>query len=139
MLTAALLGALFAHGFVLMREGNERKRRFRTSVELVLLEIEAAPKDIIWDVHHNSIVPLREQAAHVLLDIRHDRRKAFRENLIKYSKLARGSLPNFVNVDTQTLNPEYEAAVASIIGPLENLLELADGQRGGFRQAIENR
>ena len=129
MLTAALLGALFAHGFVLMREGNERKRRFRASVQLVLLEIEAAPKDIIWDVHRNSIVPLREQAAHVLLDIRRDQRNGFQENLIKFSKLTRESLPNFVNTDPHTLNPEYEAAVASIIGLLENLLDLADGRR----------
>jgi hypothetical protein len=50
--------------------------------------------------------------------------------LIKYSKLTSESLPNFVNADSKTLSPQYEAAIALIIDPLANLIELADGQRG---------
>jgi len=128
MLLSALLGALIAHGFALMREGKERKRKFRAVVELIRLEIQAAPKETIWDVHQNSIGPLREQAAHVLLDIRCDRREAFRENLIGYSKLASEDLPNFVNTDPKTSNPQYEAAIVAITDPLANLLDLADGR-----------
>lgn len=130
ILLSAILGSLLTHKFISMREGKDRKRRFRAVVELIRFEIEAAQKDRIWDVHHNSIGRLQEHAAHVLLDIRCDRKEAFRENLIKYSKLTRESIGNYVNTDPKTLNPEYEAAVASIIDTLANLIELADGQRG---------
>jgi hypothetical protein len=130
ILLGGFVGGLIAHLLALMREGKERKRKFRAVVELIRFEIEAAQKDRIWDVHHNSIGRLQEHAAHVLSDILCIRRDAFRENLIKYSKLTSESLPNFVNADSKTLSPQYEAAIALIIDPLANLIELADGQRG---------
>jgi hypothetical protein len=130
LLAAALLGAQLAYWFNLMREGKERKRRFRAVVELIRLQIEAAPRDSIWDVHHNSIGVLQEQAAHVLNDIRCARQQAFRESLINYSKLTSESVPSFVNSDSKTFNPQTPAALQSITDPLANLIELADGHRG---------
>jgi hypothetical protein len=125
----AILGSLLTHWFALMREGKERKRKFRAVVELVRFEIEAAPKDKIWDVHRNSVRPLQEQAAHVLLDIRAGQLEAFRANSIRYSKLTSEDLPNFINADPNTSNPQYEAAIVAITDPLANLIELADGQK----------
>jgi hypothetical protein len=131
-LVGSIIGSLITHCFILRREGRERRRKFRAVVELIRFEIEATSKGGIWDAHHNSIGRLQEHAAHVLSDIRCDRREAFRENLIKYSKLTSESLRNFVNADPITLSPQYEAAVASIIDPLAKLIELADGHRGDF-------
>ncbi len=131
LLSAGLTAAL-TYWYMSRRERKERKRKFRVVVELIRSEMEAAPKNNIWAVHQNSIVRLQEHAAHVLADIRRDRRDAFRENLIKYSKLRSETLPNFVNTDPIKLSPLYEAAIASIIDLLANLIELADGQRGDF-------
>ena len=128
MLASALLGAFIAHGLVLLREGTERKRRFRAAVELIRFEIESAPKDLIWRTHENSIHTLQEQAAHVLLDVQVGQQEAFRENLIRYSKLTSGDVPGFINADAKSLNPQYEAAVVAIIDPLANLIEIVGEQ-----------
>jgi len=130
LLASALLSAGLTYWCMSRREGKERKRKLRAAVELIRSEIEAAPRNSIWDVHQNSIVRLQEHAAHVLPDIRRDRREAFRENLIKYCKLTSESIPSFVNADSKTFNPQYPAALQAIIDALANLIELADGKRG---------
>jgi hypothetical protein len=136
MLISAILGSLsgsiITHVFILMREGKERRGKFRAVVELIRFEIEATSKDSVWDVHHNSIGRLQEQAAHVLSDIRCNRREAFRENLIKYSRMTSESVRSFVNADPKTMSPKYEAGIALIIDALANLFELADGRREDF-------
>ena len=128
ILTGGLVGALLTYLFGVWREKRERKRKFQAAVQLILLEIEAAPREEIGNVHKNSIVPLREQAAHVLLDVPLDRHEAFRENLKKYSQRVVPRLP-IMAADPLTkrnvLNPAYEEMVASICGLLENLRDLA--------------
>ncbi len=128
--TGAFIGVLVAHLFIMMREGWERRRRFRAVVELIRFQIEAAPEDRIWNAHHNSIVLLQEQAAHVLNDIQSSRKEAFRGYLIKYSKLTSEGMASFVNADSKTFHPQYPAALQAIIDPLANLIDLANGKPG---------
>lgn len=47
LLTSALLGAPIAHGLALLREREERKRRFWAAVELIRFEIQAASRDLV--------------------------------------------------------------------------------------------
>jgi hypothetical protein len=129
IVVGALLGATLVHGFIIMREGRERIRRFRAVVEMIRFEIDAASKEKIWEIHHNSISRLQEHAAHILSDIQCGRQEAFRVNLIKYCKLTSDDLPVFINADEKTLSPQYEAAVEMILTPLANIIEQADGQQ----------
>lgn len=87
-ITGGIIVGWFAHRFVIQREASNRRRNFRTYIEVLIARLRDTQDDDLAEFHHETRGALRDECAKVRVDISPRNREIFISAAERYCGLS---------------------------------------------------